>query len=167
MKEERLFEPDVIRAFAAALVVFFHAYCMLLPKASMNILGVCFLYKWFFWFYLGYVVYSHRDTVYGLIRKWRILLYLLPAIYVSCMWSMVTVVGDYDKCFISEIGFLSIVIWIWYIICLAIEKFGHGWTQFKLIKELSICSFGIYIFHNWIESYIKLAPFCDDNTQMS
>lgn len=135
-----------------------------------KIVGLHNLYRWFFWFYLGFVVYSHKDAVIGWINKSVFIPYILPLIYCLSMWYMVAVVGRYDydvKCLISEIGFASIVIWIWYMLCWLIERFGNGWTQCRLIKELSACSFGIYIFHNWIEPYMisrtaqRLLPLAD------
>ena len=144
--------------------------CLCFSRSPGNYVGVTFSYRWFFWFYLGFVVYSSRQNVYSWIKHSVVVPFILPVTYCACMWYMVKVVGDYGtdfKCVISELGFLAVVIWIWYMLCWLIENFGSSWTQCKLIKELSACSFGIYIFHNWIEPHMisrtaqKLLPLAD------
>ena len=144
--------------------------CLCFVRSSWKFVGITYVYGWFFWFYLGFVVYTYRQKLYDWIKRTVVVPFILPVIYCACMWYMVVVVGDYGadfKCVISELGFLAIVIWIWYMLCWLIERFGNGWTQCRLIKELSACSFGIYIFHNWIEPYMisrtaqRLLPLAD------
>ncbi len=162
---------EVIPSYAStALILFLSFIGLLLPKSAYNMIGIAYFYKWFFWFYLGYTIYANRNSVYAYVKKSKILPFLLPLTYVCCMWYMVTQIGTYsddNRTVISEIGFASMVIWIWYMLCWLIERFGNGWTQCRLIKELSACSFGIYIFHNWIEPYMisrtaqRLLPLAD------
>lgn len=153
-----------------ALILTLSFVGLLIPKSDYNLLGIAYFYKWFFWYYLGYFIYTNRDKAYAFIKKSMILPYVLPLAYGCCMWYMVTKVSMYsddNRTVISEIGFASIVIWLWYMLCLLIETFGSSWPQCKLIKELSACSFGIYIFHNWIEPYMisrtaqRLLPLAD------
>lgn len=169
-----MLRPCMLRFFPTpivhVLILIISFIGLLLPKLDYNLLGIAYFYKWFFWFYLGYSIYMNRNKVYICIKKTLILPFVLPFLYGCCMWYMVTCVGTYggnSKCFISEIGFACIVLWIWYVLCWLIEKFGTSWTQCWLIKELSLCSFGIYIFHNWIEPFMisrtaqKLLPLAD------
>ena len=152
------------------IILLLSFYFLCYGRCTWNFFGVTGMYRWVFWFYLGFVVYSNREEVYNWIKRKVVLVFMLPILYGICMWYMITFVGTYGdeyKCFISEIGFTCAVIWIWFMLCWLVEKFGAGWTQCRLIKELSTCSFGIYIFHNWVEPFMisrtvqRLLPLAD------
>lgn len=127
------------------------------PNLLPRFLGVNSFIGWFFWFYLGYVVYLHRNVVLMVIRKSVFIPLLLPLIYTMCMWIAIKNVcsdGSIMEKNILQIGYFAAVIWLWYVTCRAIDVFGNEWTRCRFISELSKCSFGIYIFHYWLQGFM-------------
>lgn len=152
------------------LVLAAAAVCLFLPDIWPHILGLNYLFRWFFWFYLGYVVYLRKSSVLQTIQKSVVLPFLLPVVYALCMWCVIQeslLEHAIVRTFVSQVGFLSIVVWLWYVCCRSIEVFGGEWTRCRLIMELSKCSFGIYIFHYWLQAFMisrtaqRLLPLAD------
>lgn len=136
------------------LTVFFIS--MFLPYHPIRFLGFHYLPRWFFWFWLGCTIFHSRHKLFFIFRKIKAN-FLFPVLYLLCMYLQIKTVGDYDRDVIryyAEIGFLFAVLWIWFTVNTCIERLGTSWTQHRIIRELSSCSFGIYIFHNWLEPFM-------------
>ena len=56
-----------------------------------------------------------------------------------------------QKTFSGQVGYLAAALWCWYSVNWLLERFGAGFAQSKLFSELTMCSYGIYVFHNMIE----------------
>lgn len=127
---------------------------MLQGEILPRVIGIQFLTQWFFWFYLGYVVFMHSDDWKRFIRKAK-LIYALPLIYGAGMYYIIRHVGQLgEKTLISEISFLSMVVLIWYGVNCLIDRFGNKWTKASFFVEMSACSYGIYVFHYWLQPFM-------------
>lgn len=135
------------------LIILLVSFCfMIFPNYLPRCMGIQYITKWFFWFYLGYSIYIHSDVCKKLICRYN-LAWVLPVVYGICMYTQIRLYGyDYEsKTIYTEIGFLSAVIWLWYAVNWLIGKFGTGWATSRFILEVSACSFGIYIFHCFVQ----------------
>ena len=136
------------------LAIFFLS--MFLPYSPIRFLGLHYLPRWFFWFWLGCAVFRFRHKLFFTFRKFKAQ-FTFPVLYLICMYLQIETVGDYGRDVIryyAETGFLFAVLWVWFIVNACLERYGDSWTQHRIIKELSSCSFGIYIFHNWLEPFM-------------
>ena len=106
--------------------------------------GLHAITQWFYWFYLGMLIYKYKETIYEYIEKYKLYIYLLlfyaittylhPVEYGSEKWySNLSI----TVCMISIIYFIDKINW---------DKFKRA----NLIVKFSSYSFGIYIWHNWV-----------------
>jgi peptidoglycan/LPS O-acetylase OafA/YrhL len=115
-----------------------------MPKFIPMWLGLHNISRWFYWFYLGMLIYKHKDRLFLYVGKYKLYLYLLtfygiitylyPTEYGSENWySNLAVTG----CLVSVVYLMN--------------KFD--WSKIKVTTSLvkfSSYSFGIYIWHNWV-----------------
>lgn len=113
-----------------------------------EILGFQYITRWFCWFYLGIIIYNYKDKLIVSIAKFR-LEYILFIAYLAITIYKPTKYGDiYWYNVIAQIC-IVVVLWYW------VNKID--WHKLKLMQpivSISNCSYGIYIFHNWIQMYL-------------
>ncbi len=112
------------------------------------ILGLHNVSLWLCWFVLGMVVYQYYNEVFEAIHRYH-LLWALVVIYILTGIMYYTEYGEHTVC--GTLASLSGIFIIWYI-CKQIPF--HKFRLTNLLIRLSACSFGIYIFHNWVELYM-------------
>lgn len=121
------------------------AFCgTFLPKFIPMWFGLHNITRWFYWFYLGMLVYKYKNVLNLYIGKYKLYLclfafyavmtYLYPTEYGSEKWySNLAVTG----CLVSIVHLMDKV----------------DWSKLKVTTPLvkfSSYSFGIYIWHNWV-----------------
>lgn len=127
------------------LIFMFVCFCgTFVPKFIPMLLGLRDITPWFYWFYLGMLVYKYKDVLYLNLSKYKLYLclfafyavmtYLCPTEYGSEKWySNLAVTG----CLVSIVYLMDKV----------------DWSKYKMtapIVKFSTYSFGIYIWHNWV-----------------
>lgn len=120
----------------------------LMGKFMPMILGLHNVSPWLCWFVLGMIIYQYYTEIFDAMRRYH-LLWGVIAIYVLISIMCPVEYGSYTV--YGTIASMSAIFAIWYI-CNLIP-----WHKLKLINlliQLSACSFGIYIFHNWLEMYM-------------
>ena len=121
------------------------------PMFLPSLVGIQFISRWFYWFYLGMLVYEYHKVVFSYISKYKLYIpllityalvaYLLPVEYADYTWFCVfTVTG----CILSIIYLMNAIEWNRYRIT-------------SLLVKLSSYSFGIYI-------WSAVGPFLISNT---
>lgn len=118
-----------------------------LPK----LMGLHSLPLWFFWFYLGYCIQPVKEKIIGTITLNK--LYFPLFIVAAAIHYNGIIIYD-DRTFLSEVAKLSAVLLTWYGINMLLKIKGGKWASARFLVELSSCSYGIYIFHNWIQPYM-------------
>lgn len=112
------------------------------------ILGAHNVSKWAFWFVLGFALFRYDDKIGKAIKKFHlaipmILIYLMITYFFPTEYGKVT--------WYSELASLCAVISLSY---LARQVDWQKYNITKYLVRFSSCSFGIYIFHNWIAVYL-------------
>jgi hypothetical protein len=104
------------------------------------------------YFYLGFTMFRYKETFFS--KKYWILLYL--ALY--ALFCIVKLPCG------SIIPFRSIsyIFLIYSLTGLLINKVGHRLIQNSFISILNKCSFGIYVFHQWIIWNLTRIPVCQE-----
>lgn len=110
----------------------------------------------YFWFYLGYNLFLNRDKIFDFFRSRNIILISsLSIIYLGGVFYRCVYIGDDNSnSLITELGNVSIVLLIWYVTNLAINHSKSDWVKSPILSTLNKHSYGIYIFHNWIQPYM-------------
>lgn len=120
----------------------------LFPNFIPRLLGLQGVLTWFCWFYLGIVVFNYKDWLLASITKFR-LEYILLVVYLAITIYKPT---KYDDVYwYNVIAQISIIVALWY------WTNKVDWQKIKWmqpINSISNCSYGIYIFHNWIQVYL-------------
>lgn len=115
------------------------------PKFVPMYIGLHNVSKWFFWFLLGGMVCQYKDIVIATLSRYHSYLLLIAAYLVYAF----TGLREYgEETWYSTLGNASMVVAIWYLSTLV------DWSRLKISSYLinfSASSFGIYIFHNWVE----------------
>ena len=107
-------------------------------------LGIRNTTHWFYWFYLGMLIYKYRDSLYSYVRKYKLSLPLL----LSSISIIVFLPVEYG--YITWFGNLAVTICI---ISISYLMNNADWSKHKFtskIDKFSSYSFGIYIWHNWV-----------------
>lgn len=129
-----------------SLLIFF---CFsLVDRFLPMILGLHNLSKWGFWFLLGMLIGRGEKTIFNIITHVHLLFPLL-ILYLVLLISVPMAYGD--NTFIGVLNSVLGIVAIW-ALCRQIEWKKYRFTPWLLV--LSTLSFGIYIFHNWIELYM-------------
>lgn len=116
-----------------------------LPKCVPMYIGTHNIHKWFFWFYLGGLVCQYQNVICNLLSKYHLYL-LLVSLYIFYAVVDIRVYGD--DTWYATFGNASMVVVLWYLS----TKVDWAKRQIsKYIISFSTYSFGIYIFHNWVE----------------
>lgn len=112
--------------------------------------------KFYFWFWVGYYLFLSRDKVYVFIKKNQLIaILLLLIIYIGgILYRYKFLIDDNKTTFLTEFANLSIVIVIWYITNTIINKSKNDWIKSSILAKLNKYSYGIYIFHYWIQPYM-------------
>lgn len=119
-------------------------FSMFLPP----ILGFQGVTIWFCWFYLGMVIYYHKDVIISSLAKYK-LVYILIFIYLFITIYKPT---EYDDVYwYNIIAQVCMIISLWYL-CNRVNWEKQTWAQ--PIISFGNYSYGIYIFHNWIQMYL-------------
>ena len=115
------------------------------PKFVPMYIGLQYIHKWFFWFYLGGLVCQYHNVICNILSKYNSYL-LLVVLYIVYVVVDIRTYGD--NTWYATLGNASMVIALWYL------STKIDWTSQRVancIISFSTYSFGIYIFHNWVE----------------
>lgn len=110
----------------------------------------------YFWFWTGYNLYLNREKIYSFMKSNSVfIISLLVMIYIVGVFYRCRVLIDDDKTtFLTEFANLSIILVIWFITNFIINKSKSDWVKSPILANLNKYSYGIYIFHNWIQPYM-------------
>lgn len=122
--------------------------CALLGDFQFYLFGLHSFNKLLCYFLLGVVTIKHEESFISTIKKYH-LLYPLTIVYgITIIWFPT----EYGKMSIALlIGSTCAIIVLWYLFHIIL------WNSYKItpyLLSVSACSFGIYIFHNWMEVYL-------------
>jgi len=137
-------------------ISFFILTLNIIPRISIPLLAIPNFLKWYFWFYLGYHIYLTRDRFYGFIlsHKVSVSIFLLT-IFIIGSWAKCTyIINDSVRTWYTEIANLAIVILFWFWTNLIIINNLIGEKKIKFFNWLNKHSYGIYVFHNWLQPFI-------------
>lgn len=120
----------------------------LFPCFIPHLLGVQGVSIWFCWFYLGIIIYNYKEKLILCIAKFRLEYILFIAYLVITIYKPTAYADVYWYNVIAQIC-IVVVLWYW------VNKID--WHKIKLMQpivSISNFSYGIYIFHNWIQIYL-------------
>lgn len=115
------------------------------PKFVPMYIGLHNIHKWFFWFYLGGIVCQYKNLITTAFLRYHIYV-LLIIVYLVYAFFDIRAYGE--DTWYSTVGNASMVVALWYLSTMV------EWSRLKvskLIITFSTYSYGIYIFHNWVE----------------
>ena len=122
--------------------------CALLGDFRLYLFGLHGFNKLFCYFLLGIAAIKYEELFISAIKNYH-LFYPLTIVYgVTIIW-FPTEYGDMSLALL--IGTTCAIIVLWYLFHII------PWNSFKItpyLLSVSACSFGIYIFHNWMEVYL-------------
>lgn len=128
------------------LLLFF--FLVLVDKFLPRFLGLYNVTKWYYWFYLGYIVKHYESNIFLAIKQYH-LIYIAFIVYFI---TGILLYSEYGKDTIHGLIASTVaIVCIWYLVRLI------DWQNLpinSLLMSFSSCSFGIYIFHNWLEMYM-------------
>lgn len=117
-------------------------------------LGFQFLSYWYFWFFLGWNIYPIKNRIIKVISDYYLYIPLILIYILGVTYTVIYIKTDEHRTWLGEFANLSIVIFIWYItnkyIIVHLKENGR---LSKALFQINKYSYGIYIFHNWIQPY--------------
>lgn len=120
----------------------------LLGSFLPHLFGLSHLNKELCYFVLGVVVVRNERKIISSMKNCYLFCPLIVIYLITIIWFPT----EYCNCSIALlIGSSSAILSLWYLFCVI------PWNSFQitpLLLSLSTCSFGIYIFHNWVEVYL-------------
>lgn len=127
-------------------ILFFIA--IFIPFELPSIIGLNSVKNWYCWFYLGYVTFNYDNQIMIFMKRSHII-WILAGIFIRIQFLSPTLYEDYT---IQKIvASLCSIYVLWYV------ARSISWKNYKftdVLLALSACSFGLYIFHNWIEMHL-------------
>lgn len=114
------------------------------PNFLPKWLGLQHITHWFYWFYLGILIFKYKEKIHVFLNKYK--LHWISFILYSAI-TYFKPIGYCEKCWYGYFVITGLLISIIYLM----DKVN--WNKFKLtsiILKFSTYSFGIYILHNWI-----------------
>lgn len=119
---------------------------------EFQLMGIQNLPKWFFWFYLGYIVSPYRNQLYNYLNKRKVCLFAFALVYLAeLIYTIKFVENASERGWFMKFAHLSIVLLIWYITNYTINNSSIPWYENAVFKELNRTSYGIYVLHYWIQ----------------
>ena len=143
-----LIDKYAIKSYLQIIILFVSFVLSLFPSFIPRILGTHNITICFCWFYLGMVVYCHKDVIISNIAKYK-LVYILIFIYLFITIYKPTEYADVY--WYNIIAQVCMIISLWYL-CNRVNWEKQTWAQ--PIISFGNYSYGIYIFHNWIQMYL-------------
>ena len=132
-----------------ALSLLFCTYVFALMGMFLpHLFGLHHLNEQLCFFLLGVIVMRNEDSIIRAFASYY-LIYPLMMIYIITIILFPTEYSDVSAPFL--IGSTSAILVLWYLFQ------EIPWNRFyftPLLLPISACSFGIYIFHNWVEVYL-------------
>ena len=138
-------------SFKLIILTFSFALILVTKDYLPHFLGLYNLPKWYFWFYLGYTVYPHREYLLKYLSN-KLICIILFLIYLISIYYAIQI-NDTTNIYV-QLGFLSIVLLIWFLINKVIYKFNGKWLENEAFKELNRTSYGIFVLHNWLQLFM-------------
>lgn len=124
-------------------------------KFAPFLIGLYSVSKWIYWFVLGIVLWRFNDNIVYASKRYPYIFYItLSALYVIFG---ILLYSEYGITTIQGIISSTAAIIILITTCQNIKwhKISNGTNKiFQLLLKVSSCSFGIYIFHYWIEGFM-------------
>lgn len=124
----------------------------LLGKFVPPFLGIQFVNSWLCWFVLGFWFYKHERalTLPSVNKKIKAII-IVGGLIIYCM-IMTIYPQTYGNRSVLGIAIIIIALYSLWLLFSWIQWQNFTITNFLL--PLSACSFGIYIFHNWLEAHM-------------
>lgn len=115
-------------------------------KLPNTIMGIGGALNWFYRFYMGILFCKYRDIFFSYIHRYKLYLPLL-VFYVVAIVVWPSYYGAGNNGLISRLSHLSFCIAACYLMSLV------DWDKYQFVSpiiKLSVYTFGIYIWHNWV-----------------
>lgn len=106
--------------------------------------GLHAITQWFFWFYIGMLIYKYKDTLYQYINKYK---FCLPLLICSMATICLFPLPYGEAAWFNNLAITGCLIPIIYLMDRV------NWSKYKstvTIVKFSRYSFRIYIWHNWV-----------------
>lgn len=145
---ERFFKRNIVKGVVIAIGL----YLMVLPMHYLNLNPIAHVFKYFIYFYLGYLFYSHSTKVLGFLKGKSLLLFLIHLLlFTGYFFALKSTDNTYLSAVIDQtlllLGLLSI--------CFVYSSLNILYTKQKerinkyngIIKSVNKNSYYIYIFH--------------------
>ena len=114
------------------------------PQFLPMLFGLQSTTRWFYWFYLGIIVFKYKDKMYPYLKKYKLFWLSFTA------YGMITYfhpIGYGENCWYGYLAISGCLISIIYLMAKAdLSKIKLT----NLLLKFSSHSFGIYILHNWV-----------------
>ncbi len=120
----------------------------LLPSFAPQIFGLQGLSFWFCWFYLGWFLDLYSNRITQAMSQFS-LVWIFIFVYLAITIVAPTSYGDNH--WYSQLSQICIIVSLWYIVR------NINWSKYKISNHIilfSNCSFGIYIVHYLVASYL-------------
>lgn len=134
---------NIIIEFFILLITFIGSF---MPKFVPMWLGLHNITRWFYWFYIGMLIYKYKETLYKYIEKYKLYIYFL-LFYAITTYLQPIEYGNGSEKWYSNLSVTACLISIIYFMDRV------NWSKFKTtntIVKFSRYSLGIYIWHYWV-----------------
>lgn len=121
----------------------------LFPRFIPYFLGLSGVSIWFFWFVLGSWFNKHENKFLNSKKKIRIC--MIGGAIIYAIFTILFPLDYGDTSLAGSFATMGAILSLWSL-CNLIPWKNFKFTNFLL--SLSACSFGVYIFHNWIEMHM-------------
>ncbi|MFI3297233.1 MAG: acyltransferase [bacterium] len=117
-----------------------------------NFMGLGLINNWLYWFYLGYIIFKFKNTILEYITNYKLYL-LLSVLYVggNIFFSANDLLNLHT---INILIRTSGILLIWYFINILLKYKNGKWAEYKIFSEINRCSYGIYVYHYWLQTYM-------------
>lgn len=115
-------------------------------------LGLGSFMQWYIWFFIGYTLLHRREQVFNFMHRH------MPA--VTTLLVAAFAAGSYYRCEYPELSIMGMltnlvaVALFWFLTNLAINNSASDWVKSPVLAKLNKYSYGIYVFHYWIQPFI-------------
>ena len=94
------------------------------------------------YFYIGFLVFDHKDKMLNLLNKYCLIVFLL---YIVLSWFLKS-----RLILVQCLTYILLVLWLFNMILEKAKDITPNFLKNTIINSISKCSMGIYVFHQWI-----------------
>lgn len=117
----------------------------LIPRIQIPLLGLPNFLRWYFWFYLGYLWYLNRDSIYHIFNNHKsVVTIILATIFTACVTAKCMVLkNDNLHTWYTELGNIAIVGLLWlginHLLISGLSGGGKNIREAKQIQLRNLC----------------------------